>query len=283
MADLQLYTLVVASASQSELGNRQRQQLAQAGILDQDGGSVEQVSSNPADQTLNGVYRGQYAGKMATEIDELSSSSGFEAVPLVGLDSSTALDGYYAVEEASVEPAQAQTDRAQRYELTLSKKGTRNTHWRAVEPNRRQLDHDYGNDLVAEVGVPAVASKVQWYNPEDGTRAPASSTATRSAEGGDVDIYDLDDGESAVGTSDPTLLCEIGYADEENVDCRVYDTLGEDDKTDDDGNLQWAKLFSTTHDFGDPVVMDNGLLRLWIDRTLARSRPRRGMTSMARG
>lgn len=265
MPDLQLYTLVVASASQSQLGNDQRQQLAQSGILDEDGGITEQLSSNPSDQTLNGVYRGRYAEKMATELDELSSATGFEAVALAGMDGPTPLDGYYAVEEASVEPAQAQTGRAQRYELSLAKKGTRNKHWRALETNRRQIDHSWGNDLVAEVGVPAVASKVQWFNAEDGTRSPASPASTRNAELGDVEIYDLDAGESAVGTSTPTLLYEIDYTDEENLDSRIYDTRGHGAKHDIEGNLQWQKVFSTTHDFGDQLILDNGLLRLRLD------------------
>ncbi|QLK25405.1 hypothetical protein HYG81_15125 [Natrinema zhouii] len=266
MPDLQLYTLVVPSASQSQLGNLQRQELAQLGVLNQDGGITEQLSSNPADQTLNGVYRGQYAEKMATEVDELSSASGFEAVPLAGMGASAPLDGYYAVEEANVEPAQAQTGRAQRYELSLSKKGTKNDHWRALETNPNEdIDHEFGNDTSLLVGVPAAAEKVQWLNDDDWTRTPASAAATRSAELGDVDIYDLDGGETAAGTSNPTLLYEIGYTDEEDVDTRVYDTLGNAAKLDVDGNLQWQKVFSTTHDFDAEVILDTGLLRLRLD------------------
>lgn len=265
MSDLQLYTLVVASASQTELRNQQRQELAQAGVLDQDGGVAEQLSSNPGDQTLNGVYRGRFAEKMATEIDELSSAAGFEAVPLAGIDGSTPIDGYYVVEEADVRPAQAQTGNAQRYDLTLTEMGTRNSHWRAVETNRRQVDHDWGNDLDALVGVPATAGKVQWYNPDDGSKELASPVNTHSAELGDVEIYDLNDGEAAVGTSNPTLLYEISYREEENTDCRVYDTRGHGSKLDTDGNLQWQKVFSTQHDFDDELVFDTGRLRLRPD------------------
>ncbi|WP_137288826.1 hypothetical protein [Natronorubrum halophilum] len=270
MPDLQLYTLVVPSASQSQLGNLQRQELAQSAILGEDGGVVEPVSSNPADQTLNGVYRGQFAEKMATELDELSSASGFDTVALAGMDGSTPIDGYYAVDEANIEPAQAQTGRAQRFELSLAREGTRNKHWRAVGSNPYKTDHEFGNDLEALVGLPAKARKVQWFHPENQTRAPAMSIETRSAELGDVDIYDLTDAswydpppfDEGVP---PTLLYDISYTAEENVDCRVYDTRGHDTKLDTDGNLQWQKLFSTQHDIDNPIVMDNGLLRLWLD------------------
>ncbi|MFC6765440.1 hypothetical protein [Natrinema soli] len=271
MPDLQLYTLIVASASQSELGNRQRQQLAQSGILNQDGGVAEQLSSNPADQTLDGVYRGRYAEKMATEIEELSSASGFEAVPLAGVDGATPADGYYVVEEEDIGPAEAQTGKAQRYELSLSKKGTRNDNWRALETTPGQLDRDaWGADLTAHVGVPSAASKVQWFNADgDGTRVPASLVETRSAELGDIDIYDLEDAPwyapPPFKEEPPTLLYEIPYTAEENVDVRVYDTLGQASKKDGNGDLQWQKLFSTQHDFDHELVIDTGLLRLRLD------------------
>ena len=271
MPDLQLYTLIAPSASQSQLGNLQRQEIAQSGILGQDGGVTEQLSSNPADQTLNGVYRGLYAEKMATEVDELSSASGFEAVPLAGIEGPTPLDGYYAVEEANTEPAQAQTGRAQRYELSLSRKGTRNKHWRALETNPTDdISHEFGNDLEALVGIPAAASKVQWYNSEDQTRVPASPTGARSAELGDVEVYDLADAPWYDPTADliddpPVLLYEIPYTAEENVDCRIYDTRGEASKLDDGGSLAWQKVFSTTHDFDDVLILDNGLIRLRLD------------------
>ncbi|SEW10246.1 hypothetical protein [Natrinema salifodinae] len=266
MGDLQLYTLVVPQDSQSGLSAQLQQQLATAGILGQDGGIVEQLSSEPGDQTITGLYRARYAGKMADELEELAQASGFDEIPLAGLDEATSKDGYYAIQDADVEQVQPHTTEVQRFDLSLTKKGTRNDHWRALETNRRQLDHEFGNSTSpVRVGVPAIASKVQWYNPEDQARAPASSIETRSAELGDVEIYDVDDGEAAVGTSTPTLLYEIAYTDEELADCRVYDTLGHGSKLDANGDLQWQKLFSTQHDFDAPIVMDNGRIRLRLD------------------
>ncbi|MDF9748356.1 hypothetical protein [Natrinema salsiterrestre] len=266
MTDLQLYTLVVPQDSQSGLLSQLQQQLATSGILEQDGGIVEQLSGQPGDQTVSGVYRARYAGKMADELEELGRASGFDELPLAGVGEKTSKDGYYALESADVDQIQPQTTLVQRYDLQLRKKGTQDDYWRAVKPNRRQLDHPFGNDTApVEVGVPAAASKVQWFNAEDQSRESASAIETRSAELGDVDIYDLEGGESAVGVEDPTLIYEVPYTDEELTDCRIYDTLGEASKLDADGDLQWQKLFSTQHDFDDEIVLDNGRIRLRLD------------------
>ena len=69
---------------------------------------------------------------------------------------------------------------------------------------------------------------------------------------------------SSVG-DEPTLIYEIDYADEVSAGCRVYDTLGEDEKFDENGTRQWQTVFLTDHDVDYPLVVDNGLLRLWLD------------------
>ncbi|MDQ2052835.1 hypothetical protein RBH26_20550, partial [Natronolimnohabitans sp. A-GB9] len=265
MPDLLLYTLVVPQASQSELPTQLQQQLASAGIIGEDGGVVEQIASNPADQTVIGVYRSPVAEKMAIELEELATASGFGEVPLTGLNETTPVDGYYAIEEVDVAPPQPRTDRVQQFELQLTKEGTRNSHWRAIETNPRQADHDWGNDLEASLAVPAAASKVQWFNPDNHSRTVAQHIEVRSAELGGVAIYDLDAGQDAVGTDTPMLIYEIPYRAEENVDCRVYDTRDRVEKTDDNGVLQWQKIFSTIHDFDAPIVLDNGVIRLRLD------------------
>lgn len=263
MPDLQLYTLVVPSAAQGSLDNRQQQQLARAGILGSDVGAVDQIATGSADETITGVYRGKYAEKMAAELKELAAASGVETVAVVGIGTETPLDGYYAVDNARTEPAQPQTGKAQRYELALVQRGRRGSHFRALETNPRQVDHDFGSDLDSYVGAPATASKVRWYDPDTSAIEQASVLETRAAEGGDVDIYDVD----ASSYDTPALIYEIGYAAEENVDVRVYDTLGNTDKLDTDGNLQWRKVFATDHDTASSaeLIVDNGLLRLRLD------------------
>lgn len=269
--DLKLYTLIATGAGQTDRNNQRRQQLASAGLLNQDGGNVEQVASEPADQRIRGHYRGRYAAKMAQELEELASS-GIEALPVTALEdaASTSLDGYYEIESADIGPPRAATEAVQRYDLSLSKKGTRNSHWRALETNPSQVDHDeqWGNDQTELVGVPSTASKVRWYRDENSAVAPATSTTTRQAELGDVDMYDLADGRAALGLDGdqgPWLVYDVDYGAEELVDVRVWDTRGYDSKHDADGGLQWAKLFNTQHDFAAPVILDTGVLRLEID------------------
>ncbi|WP_254766499.1 hypothetical protein [Salinilacihabitans rarus] len=263
--DLKLYTLIVTASAQTDLGKTQRQRLAEAGVLGGDQAAVEHLATEAGDQTVRGYYRGRYAAKMAQELDELSSSSGFEAVPLAGVDSPTGRDGYYAVENADIGPPSASTENVQEFTLSLSKKGRRASHFRAVEPTQRQLDHEFGTDTYAYVAAPTTASKVLWFDPETKARERPSPVATRSAELADVDVYDP--ANSTLSTSDPLLVYQIDYADEELVDCRVYDTRGFDAKHDADGGLQWAKVFSTEHDVDAEIVLDNGLLRLRPDET----------------
>ncbi len=267
MTDLLLYTLVIPQDSQSDLLNRLQQQLATAGVLDQDGGVVEQLSSEPGNQTISGLYRDQFAAKMAAELEELAQASGFDELPVASLDGATSTNGYYSLERADVDQVQPHTSLVQQFDLSLTKKGTQNKHWRALETNPRQVDHDFGTDLAAEVAVPAAASKVQWYNPADGSRPSATPVETRSAELGDVDIYDLTDAPwyDPFGEDPPTLLYEVPYIDEEATDVRVYDTLGAEQKLNAEYDLQWQKVFSTQHDFGGEVVIDTGLLRLRLD------------------
>jgi hypothetical protein len=269
--DLKLYTLVATGAGQTDRENNLRQQIASSGVLNQDGGNIEQIASEPADQQIRGHYRARYAAKMAQELEELASS-GLGPLPVTALSDSvsTALDGYYEIESADIAPPRAATEAVQRYDVSLSKKGTRNSAWRALETNPSQVDHDeqWGNDTTELVGMPSTASKVRWYRDETSAVAPASATSTRQAELGDVEIFDLADGRSALSLSsdqDLWLIYDIDYGAEETVDIRVWDTRGYDSKHDNDGGLQWAKLFNTQHDFDDLVVLDSGVLRLELD------------------
>jgi len=266
MTDLLLYTLAIPGDSQSGLPNRLQQQLATSGLLDQDGGVVEQLSSEPGDQTISGYFRAQYADLMANELEELGQASGFADLPLGGMGESTSADGYYSLESADVEQVAPQTPLLQRYDMTLRHRGTQKDQWRALDPSPTQLDREsWGNATTRYVGVPAAASKVQWYNSGGDSRQLASPLETRSAELGGVDIYDLDVGETAVGATEPTLIYEIPYTAEEDVDCRVWDTRGTSAKLDANGDVQWQKVFSTQHDFSSEIVIDNGRFRLRLD------------------
>ncbi|WP_265109171.1 hypothetical protein [Halosolutus halophilus] len=262
-----LYKIPLEEASHTNQRDVRRSQLAEAGVLGESA-VVEQVSSGAADLTLEGQWRTGtwHAELFATELQELANST-IEATPLFRKNGTIAEAGYYEVESANVEPAHANAQDVYAWELGLKKKGTTRESYRQLAINRRQVDHDFGSDLTALIGVPAAAQKVQWYNPTDGSRSPASASQTRSAEFADVEMYDLDAGETAVG-SDPTLIYEIDYGDERWPDCRVYDTLGEAEKyvENADGRVRvWESVFDPAHDPEGNVILDTGRLRVTLD------------------
>ncbi|MFW6382830.1 MAG: hypothetical protein ACOCZD_02195 [Haloferacaceae archaeon] len=265
MPDLKLYTLVVPLSSQDDVGSSRREQLARSGILDGDLASTASLGTERDDRTLSGVYKGRYAGKQAAELEELGKASGFDPLPLTGLDSETSADGYYTIEDASAGPARAQDDRVQEFDLALAKRGTKQSHFRVVHTNRETIDNPFGSDREALVGIPADARKAQWVDLDRGDREVASPTETRAAELGDVDVYDLDDAD--LETDSPSLVYHVDYGLEEDLDCRVYDTRDFESKHDSDDNLRWQKAFATDHDAGVEVVLDTGLLRLRLDES----------------
>ncbi|ADD05210.1 uncharacterized protein Nmag_1634 [Natrialba magadii ATCC 43099] len=266
-----LYKIPIEEASQTGESGSLESQLAQAGVLEGDEAVVDQLSSAAPDLSLDGQFRaGSWHSQLhAEELRELTNSS-IEALPLFQEDGRYPDAGYYEIESASVPPAHANAHDIYVWDLELTRKGTQQNSYRAVEPNTRQADHEFGNETDALVGVPAAARKVQWFDGETQHRAPAEPIETRESEFGDVDTYDLADGKDAVGVEDPTLVYEIDYADEAPVDCAAYDTRGESEKylKNDDGRVRlWQSLFSTQHDFDDEIVMDNGLVRLRLDET----------------
>jgi hypothetical protein len=194
---------------------------------------------------------------MAEELEELFASDGIEEVPLYGPDEPLGSDRYYVLEQVDVSRVEPQLAEVQEFQGTIRQSGTHNTHYRAVESTLVQVENDFGNDTTAEVGVPATASKVRWFDAETEETASTSSVATRSAQLGDVEIYDAD----AAPYDAPTLLYEIDYQDEGDVDVVVWDTLGRGSKLDNDGVVQWQRAFDGGHSF-DEAVLDNGLLRL---------------------
>jgi len=238
--------------------------LTAAGNLSEGEPVVDDIASQPGDYSPSGVYRGRYARKMAQELEELGSSGAISTVAL--FDQTTGADhpraGYYVVESGDTNAERAQSDRLQKWSLTLRRQGTKASHWRAVQTTESNPRNDFGNDTSsALIGVPAAASKTRWYNEETHETESASVASTVTGEFGDVDRYDT----TASSYSSPTLLFEIDYSEEEDLDLRVWDTREEASKTDADSAVQWQKVFDTAHDPTGSLVVDNGLLRLTFD------------------
>lgn len=263
-----IYTVPIPSDSQLTDTDRLSANLAKAGLLEGSGGGavVESISQQAADKRLEGQYRGRYADLMATELEELANAGGIDAVALFGKDGRTPTDGdgYYTIESADVGPVAPQSSRAQRFDLGLTKNGTRNSHFRAITTSPIQVSNDLTSEssLTAFVGLDAAASKVRWFDPETGERASADPVATRAGEFDDIEIYDTTN--TPLGTDAPTLLYDLAYEREGRADPVVWDTHNRE-KFDADGVNQWAHVFAPDHEFNGNAVFDTGLLRLSFD------------------
>lgn len=260
-----LYTSPLPEASATDERNRLGQQLATQGLLGGAEAIVTPISSNAADLQLTGQYRWgpTVSSMLAAELDEIADA-GVSELPLYRRDGSFANAGYYAVERADVEPLHANQRAAWQYTLSLTKEGTRESHWRTVETDRSQLTHPWGNSTVAEVGVPASATDLQWLDRETGQTTAATPTATRAAELTDVMVVDQTD----APTRTAALLADLALADLGPADVRVWDTRGTASRTDSDGIVRWQKCFATSHPFDGAAVITNGLVRVRLGDTL---------------
>lgn len=283
MARRQLHNVVVPNDAQTLTRSELQQQLATQGLLEGDSAIVEQISLGAGEQLLYGAYRGQYAQKLATELEELFNASGFEEIPFFATEGTSPEDGYYSVRDVTKAPFDPRVEEVNTFEGTITKKGTRSSHYRAVETTISQLDHPFGNDLEARIAIPAASTKRRWFDPQAATIAEATSITTRTGEFDDVDVFDVD----AAPGDHSVLLFEVPYDQEWQTACRVWDTkpaspsglvdYGDDTygdsgyglpaKQSDDGVLQWQRVFRTDHEWIGAPVIDNGHLRLIFNET----------------
>lgn len=266
-------TPIDESAQPSEQGS-EAAELAESGVLEGDESLVAQLSSNPSEITLQGrfQYGAPFAKMIAGELEELSKSA-LDTLPVFRPgDREWEGRGYYEISASNTTPVHPNSDDVYEYEVTLSKEGTRATRFRAVRTNPRQAEHEFGNDLEALVAAPASARKARWMHPVTKATSRATPIATRPGEFGDVDVYDLSDAPwydpPPWGDDPPVLIYDAPYDVEAPVDCRIYDTRGEDDKYVEDGDnraRQWQSVYLTSHDPVGDVVLENGLLRIRLD------------------
>lgn len=203
---------------------------------------------------------GPYGRLRAVEAEAVLSEPAFSPIP-ISLPAQPDLSGYYAASSVDRDVQLSQDDDKDDYHavpLTLTRVGTRSSQWRALETNPHEdIDHEFGNNTDLQIAVPAAARKVRWYDPDPGANdlEVASAIETRPTAYGDVDIYDLEDAD----TDEPVLLYEIDYADDATTDCCLFDTR------DADAEERWQSVFSTHHGIEGELILDNGLLRLWLD------------------
>ena len=264
-----LYRTPIPEESLTEGNEQSRAKLSTLGLLD-GSSAVESVSGSPADVTLNLQYRRRYAGRLGLELSELMESQTLQALPLAPASVDSEIDGYYAVELTEVGRVAPQTDSVIEIRGGLTKEGTRSSHRRAVTTRMTQPDPGnlFGNDLTALVGAPSEATRVRWWDQSFTQSDTATVVDTVQARFGDVDLYDARDVSSTLGDS-PVLVYDLDYDSQGDVDVGVWDTYGEENPLDTDDVVQWGRVFDDAHDprVDDVLVVENGLVRLWLDPT----------------
>jgi hypothetical protein len=196
---------------------------------------------------------------MAKELEELFSNDEFDSVPYWGLTEAIPEEGYYTLSNIDVNPPEPRVSEAQKFDGAMTKKGTRRTFWRAVTTNTRtSLENDFGSGSENRIAIPGSATNVRWYNNTDGSIEEAGAGGNFDTPGS-VQSYEYI--VSNPSFDDPTLIYDVPYEDEE-LDMIVWDTNGNSNKTDGDGNVQWDRVYDVNHEFTGNVIISSTVYRL---------------------
>jgi hypothetical protein len=264
MPDTFIHNVKVSADSQRQSSRDQSANIATSGVLDEDLASVEAISLDPEQDRLEATIRGRYAAKVSRELEGLFGASGFDSVVVYTPGDSGGREGYYVLEDGTLERASMHDDRIQSVEGSIRRKGTRASHYRTITVQPVQERNDFGNETTAYVGLPSVATERAWYQSESKDMEAVSVVETKSGEGGDIDIVDA---QSVSFTAPFDLIYSVPYDQEHPVGVVVWDTRGLSSKLDADDVLQWAKVYRTSHDYVGLPIIDTGRLRLEFDTT----------------
>ncbi|MDQ2053228.1 hypothetical protein [Halobellus sp. H-GB7] len=254
-----LYRLVIRNQAVLRRGRGLQRNTAQLSKLSGQSTS-KAISLAPGEIRFEFLRAGEYAAKLAQEAKELFDAEGFETVPLYSMGSETETDGYYVLKSADGRPLDPATNRLHRIDGVLRAAGTRRSHLRSVATTIATQPNDFGNDERARVGVDARATRPQWKDRTSNATEDATIVTTRTGAFGDVALVDP----QASTFEAPTLVYDLPYEHQGAMDVRVWDDRGHglDGKTDSDGVVQWARVFTTSHEFAGATVLSNGLVRL---------------------
>jgi hypothetical protein len=257
--------------------------------------ALEQLSQAPTGQQLRGQFRdAEFAALMAAELRELAGSNDMDAIPLFRPRVDAADDGYYTVEQTRrVGPVDPNSEAVQEFDLRVSQKGSRETHWTRVSTDLQDVKStnpfsgDASNDATdARIAIPDRARKRRWYDPRAGEQTPASDPETVvESEFGALARYKHSAGKDALGSPDAVaLVYDLPYEATARVDPTVWDDYGRPKRNGSyDGArvgpasvgaaavgavrelVQWQRVFSSTHDWVGSPVIENGRVRLRVD------------------
>ena len=238
--------------------------IARRGRLDSDRASAEGLRNDPADLTLRGELRPPWlpddeALLAAAELEELAGS---DRGPLPFFDQSDERSperGFYEIEDATVEPRHPDINGLWRFDVRLSKVGTRQTHWQAIDVRPQVIENPFGNIELDTVLLPAQVDSALWFDRTDGALEAAGTTSNNTAAGEvsrvntPVDSFD-----------DPVIVYRAELSDE-TTGAAAFDSRGFDSKLNGD-NRQWQAIYETGHDFfpEDTVVLSSKAVRLFL-------------------
>ncbi|OYR54322.1 hypothetical protein DJ70_14150, partial [Halorubrum halodurans] len=239
--------------------------LARQGVLGGEG-RVTRLSGGADTNRLDVDYRGRYAERLARELREILSSNDIESAPFATVEAAQDSDAYYTAELVDGQPAMPQAAGAVSAGADITKRGTRNTHWIGLEvATSDDLTNPYGTDQTARIGVPSAATRVRAVDSQSSPteRTMPTATQTVTAQHGDVDLIDT----ATLPEGTPTVLYDLPYDAQGDVDPGVWDTYGHASIRDADGVVAWQRVFDTGHVFAADAecVLENGLLRVRLD------------------
>lgn len=289
-----LHTLTVPGDATLADDTRSRRTVSTQGTLQNEGGVAEAISVDPDQQIFRGSFRGELAGLMAREVEELFAAPSVESVALVGIDLPTTPEsettGYYALDNVNTSAGDTRVDGAHQFDGLLRRIGSRESHVRAVRTRPQKVDNPFDDGTgTAFVSVPSEARYVQWYDPVAGIREPATPTATSMGELTSYDRYDVDDASFYDATASdphyPVLTYDVPYRAEDRADCRALDTIDDRSQREYDGidpvvgsatvgsatldesvtvANQWQQVFAPAHVARGDVVLWAGSLRVHV-------------------
>jgi hypothetical protein len=262
MTRRRIHTFTVNAAALSPesdrtTGQKQLQRLAEL-VGD---GSVAAQGTEPGDLFLSGVLRQRYAERLAEWLRELLTAPEYEALEVYDPDGRWPESGYYTADNVVVRRVESSTEDFYSYEATLVREGTRESRLRAVRSTPADLATPFGSDEEPYLGIPEAATLRQWFDPETQMVETPITQETVTGDQGDVDLVDP----TSSSLADPVLTFKLPYENAGDVDAAVFDTFGSATETDADGVLAWAQAFRADHEFEGEAVLDNTLIRLFVD------------------
>jgi len=283
MGNRYLHALAIPEQTLQGPRGSQSMQIASEGKLQSDVPAVESISPDAGDIVVAGIVAGKHAELTATALEELFGAGGIEVVPFYGDESDPNRDGYYATTDISVKRATATQKELQRFDGSLTHRGSKRSHRRAVRTSPTSIDNPFRPPSSVEIGISSRADRVQWFDDRGGSNAVEDATVQRTVETEHdrVDIYEV----TEPAFDNPALVYRLDYEHEWRVDARVWDTfdrgktktytyggssvgdatIGEATIGESRTVLTWQRTYRTDHDFVGSPVLENGRIRLELD------------------